>query len=228
MIVAIDGPAGSGKSTTARAIADRLGFRYLDTGAMYRAATLAVGRAAMSIDDASVHAILSQSRIDLEFAGGTMHVMLNGEDVTAAIRHPEVSAAVSEIAALAPVRNHLVAEQRRLASAYREAGEGVVLDGRDIGTHVFPDAEVKVFLVADSTVRAQRRLAELREQGVDTSYEEVRADIERRDRIDSSRELAPLARAKDAIEVDTTRLSVDEQVSLVEKIVRERRSTDSV
>jgi cytidylate kinase len=228
VIVAIDGPAGSGKSTTARAVAERLGFRYLDTGAMYRAVTLAFVRAGVEAGSDEARRLLATIRIDLEGEQGGLRVWLDGEDVTEAIRLPDVSAAVSGVAAVPAVRESLVREQRRLAETYEQRGLGVVLDGRDIGTVVFPNAPVKVFLVADDAVRARRRMQELRLQGVEIAYEDVLEDLRRRDRLDSSRKHAPLRKAPDAMELDTTNLSIAQQVDFVERLVRERRSPESV
>ncbi|HEX7069938.1 MAG TPA: (d)CMP kinase [Rhodothermales bacterium] len=228
MIIAIDGPAGSGKSTTARAVAERLGFRYLDTGAMYRAVTLAFVRAGVDAESQEARRLLGSIRIDLEDEEGGLRVRLDGEDVTDAIRRPEVSAAVSSVAAVPAVRESLVRQQRRLAEDYARRGSGVVLDGRDIGTHVFPDAPVKVFLVANEAVRAARRMRELQGGGVEIGYEQVLEDLRRRDELDSARAHAPLRKADDAVELDTTDLSIAQQVEFVERLVRERRSSESV
>lgn len=228
MIIAIDGPAGSGKSTTARAVADRLGFRYLDTGAMYRAAALAFKNAGISPASDSASSLVETMRIDVRYSGGKTSVRLDGADVTDLIRRPDVSSIVSEVARIPAVRERLVSEQRRMAREFIAGGEGVVLDGRDIGTHVFPDADVKVFVVAEDNVRAARRMSELRSQGVGSTYEEVLSEIRHRDRLDSTRTLAPLRRAEDAVEIDTTDLSIDRQVEIVEQIARERSRSDSV
>ncbi len=228
MIIAIDGPAGSGKSTTARAVADRLGFSYLDTGAMYRAATLAFQREGIDPSTDAAAVLLHSIRIDLSYLDGRLQVRLNDEDVTEFIRKPEVTAAVSAVAAVPAVRKHLVAEQRRLAAESDVRGGGVVLDGRDIGTHVFPDASLKIFLVASDEVRAARRMSELRGAGISVTYEEVLSDLRKRDQMDRSRAMAPLRKAEDAVEVDTTRLTIEEQVDLVEKLARERSRSHSV
>ena len=228
MIIAIDGPAGSGKSTTARQVAGRLGYLYLDTGAMYRAATLAFIRRGVEPAPEAAQRILPEVRIDLQHSEDRLEIYLDGEDVSTLIRGSEVTSAVSDVAALAPVRVKLVDEQRRIAREYEAEGGGVVLDGRDIGTVVFPDADVKVFMVADDRVRARRRREELREKGEDVSLEDVLADIQKRDQLDSSRELAPLRKADDALVINTTDLSVDEQVNVVIEAVKERQNLSAV
>ena len=228
LIVAIDGPAGSGKSTTARAVAERLGYRYLDTGAMYRAVALAFLRAGAAPTSEAAEALLPEIRLDVRHEGGAMRVMLGGEDVTAAIRTQEVGAMASRVSALPQVRRRLVEEQRRIARAEVEGGGGVVLDGRDIGTVVFPDAGLKVFMVADAEVRARRRLEELEGRGEAATFEGVLAEIEQRDAQDEARALAPLRPADDAIRLDSTRRSIDEQVGVVLAEIRERQNPSAV
>jgi cytidylate kinase len=219
LVVAIDGPAASGKSTTARNVARRLGYTYIDTGAMYRAATLAVLRAGIDPNDrAAVEHLACRTSIRLvRRDDGSLRTLLDGEDVSSAIRSPEVTASVSAVSSYPRVREHLVALQQRMG----EEG-GVVLDGRDIGTVVFPDADVKVFMVADLRARAERRQAELTTQGTDIDIDGLQADLERRDRLDSTRQLSPLMRAPDAVEIDTSTMSIDEQVERVLELVRER------
>lgn len=226
VIVAIDGPASSGKSTTARRVARRLDFLYLDTGAMYRAVALAFLRTDTEPDADSAADVLEGLRVDVDYdKDNEMHVQLNEEDVTQALRSEPVSAMASRVSALRVVREKLVAEQRRIARAQLrdDKVEGIILDGRDIGTVVFPEADVKIFMVAEAEVRARRRHAELQERGEPVEYEDVLADIRRRDRTDRERTLAPLRRAEDAIELDTTHRSVEEQVQFVVDRVRERR-----
>lgn len=228
MIIAIDGPAGSGKSTTARAVAERLGYLYLDTGAMYRAVALAFIRAGAERTSEAARRLLPSIRIDLSHDERGLRIVLDGADVSEAIRRPDVTAASSEVAALEPVRTKLVDEQRRIAHTYEQEGGGVVIDGRDIGTVVFPDADVKFFMTASEQVRAERRFDELMEKTGDASYDTVLEDIRRRDRQDASRALAPLRKAEDAIELDTSRLNVDEQVDVVIQAVMERQNRSSV
>lgn len=222
MIVAIDGPAASGKSTVARALARRLGFRYLDTGAMYRAVAEEALRRGVALDDAaSLAALACQSEISFEYEGSDpvyRRVTVQGRDVTSAIRTPEVDAAVSAVARIPEVRSAMVAEQRRCAH-----GVDIVVEGRDIGTVVFPDAEVKVYLTASARERARRRLKDRAGAGYVADLEQVVTDIERRDAVDATRETSPLAVAEDAVTLDTTGLGVDEVVQAIEQLVRARR-----
>lgn len=220
LIVALDGPAGSGKSTTARAVAARLGYVYLDTGAMYRALALSYLR--RGDRPAPV------SGVDVRYEGTEMRVLLEGEDVSALIRSPEVGAAASRISADASVREKMVALQRRIARGQLEQGRGVVLDGRDIGTVVFPDADVKIFMVADPRIRARRRHAELTEGGAAILEDQVLSEILDRDRRDSERAVAPLRKAPDAFELDTTAFTIDEQVDFTIGKIRERARRTSV
>ncbi|RMH67648.1 MAG: (d)CMP kinase [Actinomyces sp.] len=203
-VIAIDGPAGSGKSTVARALARRLGLEYLDTGAMYRAVTFAALRAGIDPDDADRVAALARS-LDLDVS--TDGVIVDGVDATVEIRGPAVNRAVSVVAANPEVRRELVSRQREWA---RRRGGGV-LEGRDIGTVVFPDAELKVYLTADIEERARRRAREVRE----LDYEQVAAELARRDTLDATRDADPLATAADAVVVDTTGKSIDEVVDEV-------------
>ena len=228
MIIAIDGPAGSGKSTTARVVARRLGYLYLDTGAMYRAVALAFIRNNEDRTEAAAERLLPSIRIDLSHDDSGLRVALNGEDVSEKIRDPEITAASSKIAAIPSVRRKLVDEQRRIARRYEHTGGGVVLDGRDIGTVVFPDADLKFFMTAEETVRARRRCEELREKGSRVDYEDVLEDIRRRDEQDARRALAPLRQADDAVVVDTSALSIEEQVSAVLEAVKERQNFSAV
>ncbi len=216
IVIAIDGPAGAGKSTVARRVAARLGFVYVDTGAMYRAVGLWAMRAGVKLDDVhKLEQLAAAARI--EFEAGSTRVFLNGEDVTEAIRTPEVASAASKISVYGGVRRALVAEQRRLA---RDAS--VVMEGRDIGTVVFPEADVKIFLDAAPQTRAERRLRELRERGRQPVAEQVIAEMEERDQRDRSRAEAPLLQAPDAVYLDTTALSIEEVVEAVLRIVRQR------
>lgn len=223
MIVAIDGPAGSGKSTTARAVAERLGMLYLDTGAMYRAVALAFLRQGRDFASVDAEAVLPALRLDVSHDADGMHVVLDGEDVSAAIRRPEVGELASRVSMLRAVREKLVAEQRRIG--YEHAETGVILDGRDIGTVVFPDADLKIFMVADDEVRARRRVEDLRERGIEAAFDDVLREIRERDRRDSARALAPLRQADDAIMLDTTGYRIADQVQFVIDKVRERSSS---
>lgn len=215
MIVTIDGPSGVGKSTVTKALAARLGFEYLDTGAMYRAVALAVLRRAIPFDDHDAIAAILPS-LHVELPPG--RVVLNGEDVSAAIRTPEVSQGASKVAVIAAVRRFLAGEQQTAA-----AGRDMVCEGRDQGTFVFPTAECKYFLTGDARVRAERRAAELVAKGQSVTVEEVLADQEARDRRDSERDLAPMRPAHDAVVVDTTHLSTEQVIEKLEQIVRARR-----
>lgn len=202
-VIAIDGPAGSGKSTVAKAVASRLGLAYLDTGAMYRAVAFAAIRRGIDPDDTERVAELAR-QVDLE-VGETVKV--DGADATIEIRSPEVTRAVSVVAANPAVRVEMVARQREWAAGH----DGGVVEGRDIGTVVFPDAEVKVYLTADDSERASRRSKEM----LDLQYDQVAADIARRDHADSTRAASPLSVAPDAVVLDTTGLGVDAVVSTV-------------
>jgi cytidylate kinase len=217
-VVAIDGPSGTGKSTTARGVADALGRRVLDTGAMYRAVTLAVLEAGAAVDDAEEAAAVARA-VSIEVEDGV--TLLDGRDVSAEIRGPTVTDAVSVVAAHQPVRTILAARQRAWVDEHGEA----VVEGRDIGTVVFPDAAVKVYLVASDAVRARRRHREeeVAERAVDV--EAVEASLARRDRLDAGREVSPLRAADDAVVVDTSHRSVDEVVAEIVARVRALEST---
>jgi CMP/dCMP kinase len=218
VVVAIDGPAGAGKSTIARAIARRLGYIYIDTGAMYRAVALWALRSGIAPDDShKLDELARHARI--EFAAGATTVLLNGEDVSEAIREPAISDAASKVSALPGVRRAMVEAQRDMA-----AGSSVVMEGRDIGTVVFPDATVKIFLDANPDVRAGRRAEELRQRGMDVGVETIAQEMADRDRRDRTRTEAPLVQAPDAIYVDTTGLTIEEVEDAVLKIIRSRVS----
>lgn len=217
--VAIDGPAGAGKSTIARRIAAELGYLYVDTGAIYRTVGLYARR--MGVEPRSegeVVPLLDGLKIELSVeADGLQHMYLNGEDVTGQIREPEIARYASAVSALPPVRAFLLEMQRSLART-----KSVVMDGRDIGTVVLPDAMVKIFLTASPEVRANRRWKELRERGNTDSYEQVLREVIQRDYDDSRRAIAPLRQAEDACLVDTSDLSLEESVALILKTVKER------
>lgn len=215
--VAIDGPSGAGKSTLARAAAERLGILYVDTGAIYRTIGLYVQRCGIDPKDtAAVLAALPDIRIGMDHdADGMQRMLLNGEDVTADIRLPEISMYASAVSAIQGVRDFLMEMQRSLA---RE--RSVIMDGRDIGTVVLPDADVKIFLYADVEVRAKRRELELRQRGTPKPYEEVLREMEERDYNDTHRAAAPLRAADDAIMVDTSSMDFDASLALLLDVIR--------
>jgi CMP/dCMP kinase len=216
VIIAIDGPAGSGKSTVARGVARRLGFTYLDSGALYRAITLAALEAGADLDDGPALGRLAEAaKIELrEREHDYVHVALDGRDVSEAIREPTVTGASSRVAAHREVRAALLAKQRKLIAA-----GNYVVEGRDIGTVVAPDAPVKAFLTADAAERGRRRAAELQRRGLEAEADDVRRAIEQRDRLDSTRSAAPLRAADDAVVIDTTGLGADEVVDRVVELV---------
>jgi cytidylate kinase len=224
VIITLDGPAGSGKSTTARRSATRLGYVYLDTGAMYRAVALGFLRADRPPAPEHAQKVLADLALDVQYEGDDMRVFLADEDVTRKIRTSEVGTAASEVSSIRAVRERLVREQRRIGFEQEERQGGVILDGRDTGTVVFPDADVKIFMVADVDERARRRQQEYAENGKDVPFETVRREIEERDQRDRNRDIAPLRRADDAITLDTTDRTVEEQVGFVVDRVKEARS----
>lgn len=220
-IVAIDGPAGAGKSTVAKVLARRLGFTLVDTGALYRTAALAAMEQGIEPgDEDKVRDLLQRARLEFRIAGDENRVYLDGRDVSDRIRSPEISMAASRISAEASVRQALLPLQRRLAL---QADRGAVLEGRDIGTVVFPDADLKFFLDASPEVRARRRYEELFQKGIDRSFDDLLAEQAKRDRDDSTRQLAPLRPAADARVVDSSVLPVSEVVTRMEKIIRDHR-----
>ncbi len=218
LTIAIDGPAGAGKSTVARAVAAALHYTYVDTGAMYRAATLRCLRENVDLaDHGAVEAVVTAGKIGFSQFQDGVRVCLDGEDVTQEIRSREVGEAVSLVAQVPAVRTALVRMQREMGRR-----GGVVMDGRDIGTVVLPHADVKVFLTASSDERARRRHRELVAAGRDSDLEEVRRAIERRDEIDRNREIAPLRAADDAVTIDTTQRSIEEIVTWILGLCRDR------
>jgi cytidylate kinase len=211
LIIAIDGPVGSGKSTLARRVAELMGYVYIDTGAMYRALALKAVRRGLGLDrEGDLETLARGTRIDLKALDGTQQVFLDGEEVTTAIRTPEVSQAASKIAVVSGVRCVLVAEQRR-------AGQrgGVVMEGRDIGSVVFPDADLKIFLTASPEVRADRRYHEHRQKGDSIDRARTLEEIHERDQRDRERSTSPLVRAPDAVVVDSTAMEAEEVARLV-------------
>ena len=218
-VVTIDGPAGSGKSTVARLLASTLDATFLDTGAMYRAVTLAAMRDGADLSDPQrLIEVIERHRFDFEAARGKMLVRIDGEEVTDAIRDNDLTAKVRHIAAAPLVRGRLVEMQRAFAAKYRR----VVTEGRDQGTVAFPDAAIKIYLTADVTERARRRMAELSARGVEADLEQIRREIESRDRSDEDRVVGPLKPAADAVTVDTTDLSIEQVVERLGQIVEER------
>ena len=218
VVIAIDGPAGAGKSTIAKAVAKRLGYVYIDTGAMYRAVGLWALRTGIALDDMHKLEQLATAA-QIEFRAGAATVLLNGEDITTAIREAAVSDAASKASAIPGVRRAMVDAQRGMAE-----NDSVVMEGRDIGTVVFPHADVKIFLDADPNVRAERRTVELRERGTDVATETVAREMAERDQRDRTRKEAPLVQAPDAIYVNTTGLTIEQVQEEVLKIVRSKIS----
>lgn len=216
--IAIDGPSGAGKSTLSKLIAKNFGFVYVDTGAIYRTVGLYCIRKGVSCkDEEAVKALYPEIDIGVEYNENGQRMILNGEDVSEATRMPEISIAASDVSALPSCRAFLLEMQRQFAQKYN-----VIMDGRDIGTVVLPDADVKIFLTATPEARANRRLLELREKGVETSFEETLKDIEYRDYQDSHRETAPLRQAEDAIPVDTSDIDFDASLDLLCSIIADK------
>lgn len=228
-LVTIDGPAGAGKSTLSRALADRLGYTYLDTGALYRAVALSVREdpALRSVLGAPALEDREQERLghlteglEIRFDDGGRRTWLGGRDVTRLIRTPEISQAASKVSAVPAVREALLVVQRRLAS-----DGGVVAEGRDVGTVVFPDAEVKFYLTADADCRARRRVAQLAEDGIQADLAETQREIEERDARDAGRAVAPLRRPPDAVEIDSGPLAADEVLARMLEVVTSRKGS---
>ncbi len=210
--IAIDGPSGAGKSTIARKVAEKLGFVYVDTGAMYRAIGVHVMRCGLSTDiPDDVISVLYDAHVELTYKNGEQRILLNGEDVSKEIRLPEASMAASNVSALPEVRAYLFDLQKNIANT-----SDCIMDGRDIGTVVLPDAQVKIFLTATAEERTRRRCLELMQKGTPVDYETLLAEIKQRDYNDSHRAAAPLKKADDAIEIDSTGMSIDE---ITQKIV---------
>ncbi len=218
LVIAIDGPSGGGKSTLTRLLAERLGYLPIDTGAMYRTLALAISRSGISPDDeGGVEQLCRKVEIRFLRDDGSYRVIADGEDVSQAIRTPEISMLTSRISAQRGVREILLKLQRELGKE-----GGVILEGRDIGTVVFPHAQVKFFLSATPRERGERRFLELLEKGSDATLEETIAAVIQRDEQDAARELAPLRKAADAVEIDSTGVTIEEVLSRMEQVVRER------
>ncbi|MCI7613087.1 MAG: (d)CMP kinase [Selenomonadaceae bacterium] len=210
LVVAIDGPAGAGKSTVAQLAAKKLGCTYIDTGAMYRAVAWKILQRNQPVTDELILDVAKDVHVELSYVEGKTAVSVDGTDVTGEIRTPEVTAIVSQVAALGPVRSRMVELQRRMA-----AKGSVLMDGRDIATSVLPDANVKIFLTASIEERARRRFKEMQEKGYNVSMEELQKDIAARDKADSEREISPLVQAPDAELLDTSHMGIDEVVQAI-------------
>ncbi len=211
LVIAIDGPAASGKSTTARLVAEKLGYLHVDTGAMYRAITAKVLKSGIALNDTEkIQLLLRATRIELRSSGAAVRVFLDGVDVTEQIRTSEVTRSVSAVSRLRQVREKMVREQRKMGDQ-----GGIVLEGRDIGTVVFPNADLKIFMVADIEARARRRQRELDQTESDSGLDLLKREIEERDRLDSTRDESPLKKADDAIVLDTSTRSISQQVDFV-------------
>lgn len=216
--IAIDGPASSGKSTVAKIIANELGFVYTDTGAMYRSITYLALKTGCALDDeAAIAALIDQYPITFKPKKDGQDVFVGTEEVTEAIRQPEVTNAVSEVSAHPAVRKKLVEQQQAIA-----VEGGVVMDGRDIGTAVLPQAEIKIFLVASVQERAERRFKENKEKGIDTTFDVLKQEIEQRDYLDSHRAVSPLKQAEDAVRIDTSGMSIKEVVAAIKQTIKEK------
>jgi cytidylate kinase len=217
LIIAIDGPAGSGKSTSAKLIAQKLGYLYIDTGAMYRAITFLTLKNGISLENIpEIVELAEKTDIQLEYINGKTIVKVSGNDITDEIRTKEVNSKVSEISKIEGVRTALVAKQREM----KNLNYGIVMEGRDIGTVVFPNADVKIFLTATIEQRAKRRAKEFEERGVKVSLDEIKNNIVHRDSIDTTRSVSPLKKALGCVEIDTSKVTIDEQVNLILNEIR--------
>ena len=215
LVVAIDGPAGAGKSTVSQLAAKKLGYTYIDTGAMYRAVAWKTLQQEKEVTDELILDVVKDINVRLHYDGNNTVVVVDDVDITGEIRTPEVSHIVSQVAALGPVREKMVDLQRKMA-----AEGGVLMDGRDIASHVLPNADVKIFLTASIDERAKRRYKEMKEKGFDVELDKLKADIRARDKADSEREISPLVRVDDAVLLDTTGMSIDEVVAEIIKLCR--------
>ncbi|SEN42299.1 cytidylate kinase [Amphibacillus marinus] len=216
--IAIDGPAAAGKSTVAKRIAQKLNYIYIDTGAMYRAITYVAIESQQSLaDELQLYQLLLNTDIELSQGGSGQKVIVNGKDITEDIRNQQVTNSVSKVAAYRLIREEMVIRQRELAGK-----KGVVMDGRDIGSHVIPDAEVKIFLIASVRERAERRYYENKRKGFEASLAQLEKEIAERDKLDSERTVSPLIKAEDAIELDTTSLTIDQVTNCIFNIINEK------
>ena len=215
--VAIDGPAGAGKSTIAKAAAKELGFIYVDTGALYRAVAYNAVKNGVIDDEQGIISMLDDTKVELKYVEGVQSVYLNGEDVSGFIRTPEISMGASKVSAIRQVREFLLNLQREIAKT-----NNVIMDGRDIATVVLPDAEVKIFLFASPECRAERRYKELVEKGENVSFDDVLKDVNQRDYQDSHREIAPLKPSEESIMADTSELTLQESIDLIVNTIKER------
>ncbi len=216
LIVAIDGPAGSGKSTSAKLVAQKLGYVYIDSGAMYRAITYLALKKKILDNEKAISELANNSDIHLEYIDGETKVKIDGKDITEELRAIDVNQNVSEVSRIEEVRKALVKKQKVMGNQDR----GLVMEGRDITTVVFPNADVKIFLTASIEQRAKRRAEEYEKKGISVSLDEIKKNIIERDKIDSTRKLSPLKKAPDAIEIDTSKVSIEEQVDLILKQVK--------
>ena len=225
LIIAIDGPAGSGKSTSAKLIAQKLGYLYIDTGAMYRAVTLLTLRNQIPLENINkITGLAENIDIKLEYVNGKTSVFVSGKNITEDIRTQEVNSKVSEISKIEGVRTALVAKQREM----RNLDNGIVMEGRDIGTVVFPNADVKIFLTASIEQRSKRRVKEFEEKGIEISLNEIKENIIHRDAIDSTRSVSPLKKAPDAVEIDTSKVTIEEQVNLILDVVKKKAEIEGI
>lgn len=215
--VAIDGPAGAGKSTIAKAAAKELGFIYVDTGALYRAVAYNAVKNGVIDDEQGIISMLDDTKVELKYVEGVQSVYLNGEDVSGFIRTPEISMGASKVSAIPQVREFLLNLQREIAKT-----NNVIMDGRDIATVVLPDSEVKIFLFASPECRAERRYKELVEKGENVSFDDVLKDVNQRDYQDSHREIAPLKPSEESIMADTSELTLQESIDLIVNTIKER------
>lgn len=215
--VAIDGPAGAGKSTIAKAAAKELGFIYVDTGALYRAVAYNAVKNGVIDDEQGITSMLDDTKVELKYVNGVQSVYLNGEDVSGFIRTPEISMGASKVSAIPQVRAFLLNLQREIAKT-----NNVIMDGRDIATVVLPDAEVKIFLFASPECRAERRYKELVEKGENVSFDDVLKDVNQRDYQDSHREIAPLKPSEESIMADTSELTLQESIDLIVNTIKEK------